>query len=117
MENQQRRRYTSKEFKDLCRRLGIVHQKTAAYLINRTCTRTRPDLTPDEIVFGGRPNLSHLRLFGSMGYAHIDWSQRTKLDAKCFQCMILGYADDTKGYRVLNLENGKMVVSRSVRLD
>lgn len=88
---------------------------TASYLINRKNTSANSHTTPYEI--GVKPNLEHLRIFGSMGFAHIDESKRKKLDAKSFKCRLLGYADDAKGYKVLNMESNKVEVSRSVKLD
>ncbi|OWZ18262.1 reverse transcriptase [Phytophthora megakarya] len=38
-------------------------------------------------------------------------------EAKSFKCMFLGYAEDSKGYRVYDLESNKVKVSRSVKLD
>lgn len=90
---------------------------TAAYLINRTTNSTTKTTTPYEICFRVRPDLEHLRVFGSIGYAHVDGSKRKKLDAKGFRCMFLNYAEHTKGYKVLNLETGKVEVSRSLRID
>ncbi|KAJ0389438.1 hypothetical protein P43SY_011659 [Pythium insidiosum] len=58
---------------------------TAAYLVNRTSTAAKPDTTPYELCFGARPNLEHLRVFGAMGYAHIDDSKRKKFEAKAFK--------------------------------
>ena len=90
---------------------------TAVYLINRTTTAATPDATPYELCFNDKPSLRHLRVFGSLGYAHIDDSKRKKLDAKSFRCMLLGYAENAKGYKVLNMESGKVVVSRSLEID
>src|SRR5688572_24433434 len=58
-----------------------------------------------------------MRVFGSLGFAHIDKAKRTKLDAKSFKCMLLGYSQTSKAYRVLNMETGKVAISRSVSLD
>ncbi|OWY90688.1 polyprotein, partial [Phytophthora megakarya] len=90
---------------------------TAVYLINRTSTSTRPTTTPYESSFKVKPRLDHLRVFGSIGYAHVDKSKRTKLEPKSFKCMFLGYAENSKGYRVYDLESDKVKVSRSVKLD
>ncbi|OWZ15106.1 polyprotein [Phytophthora megakarya] len=90
---------------------------TAVYLINWTSTSTRPTTTPYESSFKVKPRLDHLRVFESIGYAHIDKAMRTKLEAKSFKCMFLGYAEVSKGYRVYDLESNKVKVSRSVKLD
>ena len=63
------------------------------------------------------PKIKHLRVFGSQGYAHIDDNKRTKVEPKSYRCMFLMYANNTKGYRVFNLERSKVVISRSVKLD
>ena len=48
---------------------------TAAYLRNRMpTTALHQKVTPYELWYGRKPNLSHLRVFGCMAYAHIpDW--------------------------------------------
>ncbi|GMF28211.1 unnamed protein product [Phytophthora lilii] len=61
--------------------------------------------------------LGHLRVFGSVGYAHVDKAKRNKLEPKSFKCMFLGYADTSKGYRVYDLESNKVKVTRSMKLD
>ncbi|OWZ24415.1 polyprotein [Phytophthora megakarya] len=90
---------------------------TAVYLINRSTKSMHSTTTPYELSFMDKPRLNHLPVFGSIGYAHVDKSKRTKLEAKSFKCMFLGYAEDSKGYRVYDLESNKVKVSRSVKLD
>lgn len=90
---------------------------TAIFITNRTTNSVRSDITPYEICFQVAPNLEDLRVFGSVGYAHIDKSKRSKLHSKSYACMLLGFPEQTKGYRVLDIENGKVKISRSVTLD
>ncbi|KAE8992408.1 hypothetical protein PR003_g21873 [Phytophthora rubi] len=66
-------------------------------------------MTPYELAFKDKPRLDHLRVFGSIGYAHIDQSKRTKLEQKKNQ--------RTPGYRVYDLESNKGKDTRSVNLD
>lgn len=58
-----------------------------------------------------------MRVYGSQGYAHIDDAKRTKLESKRFLCIFLGYAANTKSFRVYDLEISKFVISRFVKLD
>ncbi|CAI5726240.1 unnamed protein product [Peronospora farinosa] len=90
---------------------------TLVYLINRTTNSKHTDATPYAIGFKMKPRLDHLRVFGSIGYAHVDDAKRTKLEPKKYKCMFLGYGDNTKGYRVYDLELNKVKMSRSVKLD
>lgn len=51
--------------------------------------------------------MQYLRVFGPQGHAHVDSTKRTKLDLKSDECMLLGYAENAKGYRVHALESKK----------
>lgn len=90
---------------------------TAVYLINRSTNTANSRNTPYELAFKQKPGLGHLRVFGSQGFAHVNDAKRTKLDPKSFRCLLLGYAERAKGYRVFDLENSKLKVVRPVRLD
>ncbi|CEG46980.1 polyprotein [Plasmopara halstedii] len=85
---------------------------TAVYLSNRSSNTAHPDITPYELAFKMKSQMDHLRVFGSHGYAHIDDVKRTKLEPKSFKCMFLGYAENVKGYRVFDLEDAKIKVTR-----
>ncbi|KAJ0392071.1 hypothetical protein ATCC90586_011078 [Pythium insidiosum] len=86
------------------------------HVLNRIPSTVRPGRSPFEICFKKRPSLGHLRVIGSKGFAHIDKSKRGKLEPKAFRCMLLGYSEVTKGYRVWNMDANKLEVVRSVVL-
>ena len=52
------------------------------YLKNRSPTKKLDFQTPFEILSGYKPDVSHLRVFGSTAFAHIPKDERIKLDAK-----------------------------------
>ncbi|GMF18160.1 unnamed protein product [Phytophthora fragariaefolia] len=87
---------------------------TAAWIINRIPNSVNIK-TPDEIVNKAKPQLKHLKVFGSLGYAHIPDEKRRKLDAKAFRCRFLGYEDGVKGYRALNVATGKVQIVHTVK--
>ncbi|OWZ17023.1 Rve-domain-containing hypothetical protein [Phytophthora megakarya] len=74
-------------------------------LINRSTNSMRSTTTPYELSFKTKPCLIHLR------------SNRTKLEAKRCKCIFLGYAEDSNGYRVYDLESNNVKIFRSVKLD
>ena len=83
--------------------------RTAAYLRNRVPNRGRTDVTLFELWFGKKPNVSHLRVFGSKAFVHVADSQRRKLDAKSIKCVFIGYDWQTdKVYRIYNHETRKV---------
>jgi len=42
----------------------------AAYLINRSPTSVLKDVTPAELWFDEKPNVSNLRIFGAVAHVH-----------------------------------------------
>ena len=85
---------------------------TAAYLKNRTVTMAFEKVaTPYERWYGRKPNISNLRVFGCVAYAHIPDSQRTKLDKKM---RFVGYSIQSKGYRLLDEKTRNVLVRRDV---
>ena len=87
---------------------------TAAYTINRCPTRSLGGITPEEAWTGLKPDVSHLKVFGSTGMVHIPKQRRKKLDLKSKKCIFLGYAEETKGYRMYNPDNEDVIISRDV---
>ena len=88
---------------------------TATYLRNRSPTSTLAyKKTPYEALYKKRPFVGHLKIFGCICYAHIPKEQRQKLDFKSSKCIFLGYASDTKGYKLYEIASGKIILSRDV---
>ena len=54
---------------------------TATYLKNRSPTKILDSKTPFEVLYGYKPDIGHLRIFGSKAFAHIPKDERRKLDA------------------------------------
>lgn len=86
---------------------------TSMYLINRTPSSAIQMKTPIEMWSGVPAEYEELRVFGSLCYAHID---QGKLEPRAERCVILGYPEGTKGYRVWRMENvsPKVKLSRDV---
>ncbi|XP_022835185.1 uncharacterized protein LOC111362695 [Spodoptera litura] len=87
---------------------------TAVYLQNRIVASGLEGKTPYEIWTGSKPNLSHLRVFGSKVMVHIAKEKRQKWDKKSEQHILVGYPDGVKGYRVYNPRSKKITTSRDV---
>lgn len=84
---------------------------TAAYLRNRVPNRGITNTTPYSEWFGRKPDISHLRIFGTKAFVRIPDSMRKKMDPKARKAIFVGYDYYTnKVYRVFNPE--KKVVER-----
>lgn len=90
---------------------------TAVYLQNRCSTKDVSDMTPLEAWSGHKPSVKHLKVFGCICYMHVPAEKRHKLEAKAEKGIFLGYSSQSKGYRIYNLQTGKVLVSRDVVFD
>ncbi|KRZ71003.1 Retrovirus-related Pol polyprotein from transposon TNT 1-94 [Trichinella papuae] len=88
---------------------------TAAYLQNRLPSRSISK-TPFELWTGIKPNVDHIRIFGSKAYSYIPKQKRRKWDNKAREGVIVGYGSTTKGYRLLNPTTNEIWISRSVKI-
>ena len=91
---------------------------TACYLRNRLFTAaTTNTKTPYEILLNRRPDVSNIRLFGSRAYVHIPKGKRSwKLGQRAHAEFLVGY-EGGNSFRVYLPEQGKVVVTRDVKID
>ena len=89
----------------------------AIYVQNRCPHAKLDDQTPQEAWSGQKPTISHLKVFGSVAYAHVPDQRSTKLENKRKRYIFIGYDEKTKGYRLLDLISKMVIVSRDVRVN
>ncbi|XP_074305528.1 uncharacterized protein LOC141640744 [Silene latifolia] len=87
---------------------------TAVYLINRTPTRLLNGLTPYEILYGEKPCLDNIRVFGSICYVHNKDKPKDKFNERGKRCIFLGYPHSKKGWKVYDLKKKQLFESRDV---
>lgn len=88
--------------------------KHSGVCINRCVSLMSREKTPFELWTLEKPDLSHIRIFGSIAYAHITKESRKKFDAKSKKCVLVGYQGDSKNYRLYDPSADKVIVSRDV---
>ncbi|KAJ9561853.1 LOW QUALITY PROTEIN: hypothetical protein OSB04_007013 [Centaurea solstitialis] len=88
---------------------------TAAYIINRLPSKVIRNKTPYEIIFQQRPDYEHMKVFGCLAYFRSNETKGDKFEAKGRPGVFLGYPQGTKGYKIFDIENKKIIVSRDVR--
>ncbi|GAU26636.1 hypothetical protein TSUD_102440 [Trifolium subterraneum] len=89
----------------------------ATYVINRSPTLSVKDMTPEEAWSSTKPSVSHFKVFGCIGYAHIPDTQRKKLDPKGIKCILLGVSEESKAYKLYDPLQKKIIISRDVVFD
>ena len=68
----------------------------ASYLQNRVPHKSVVGATPFEALHGNKPNVSHLRVFGSKSWAKIPLDKSKAFQSQSSECILLGYAKDAK---------------------
>ena len=86
---------------------------TAVYLRNRSIA-SGLEKTPYEAWHDKKPNVSHVRIFGSDAMVHVPKAKRLKLDKKSEKMILVGFSENIKGYRLYNKETKKVITSRDV---
>ena len=88
---------------------------TACYILNRVTIRSIINKTPYELFRGRKPNISHLRAFGCKCFVHNNGKKNLgKFDERSEEAIFLGYASDSKAYRVYN--KNSMCVEESIHI-
>ncbi|GAA0160017.1 hypothetical protein LIER_16666 [Lithospermum erythrorhizon] len=85
------------------------------YLINRTPSKVLNFKPPYECLFGVKPSLSEVWVFGSLCYAHNLKSELDKFASRSQKCIFVGYSFGKKGWKVFNMETPDFFVSRDVK--
>lgn len=89
---------------------------TAVYLRNRSLASGLNQRSPYEVWTGSKPDVSHIRIFGSIVMAHVPKTKRLKWDKKSVKHYLVGYADNVKGYRLYNPVKNDIITSRDVTI-
>lgn len=103
--------------KNLPRELWVAAVQTACHVINRLPSWPGTEPSPFEALYHHKPNVSYFRVFGSVCYAHVSKTNRTKLDPRARRCILLGYDTHRKGWKCMDPETKKVDVSRDVVFD
>lgn len=86
----------------------------STHLINRFPSGILQGKTPYQVLFGKEPSYEELKSFGYLCYSNTLSQHRTKFDSRAITCVLLGYSQGQKGYKVLDIESNKVFISRDV---
>ncbi|KAJ0522072.1 putative RNA-directed DNA polymerase [Helianthus annuus] len=87
---------------------------TTVYLINMLPSSVILGKSPYELMFGFKPSFAHLRIFGCLCFSTI-LNDLDKLSFNAEKCILIGYSNVKKGYKLWSLDNKKEFYSRDVK--
>ena len=91
---------------------------TAVHIRNRVTSSTLPpNMTPYHIWKNATPDVSYFRVFGCKCWYTVPKFEVQKLDPRGRVAIFVGYAENSKAYKVIDFETRKVVVSRDVLFD
>jgi hypothetical protein len=91
--------------------------RSAVYLINRTPSRVLQYETPLEKIFNTKPNYLSLRVFRCDCWPNLRPVNTRKLQFRSKQCTFLGYSQQHKGFKYLDVATGRVYTSHDVIFD
>ena len=86
---------------------------TACHVHNRIPSK-KTKTSPYEIWKGRKPNLSYLRVWGCIAYYRVPDPKRFKLGPRALKSVFVGYAENSKAYRLLDKDSKVFIESRDV---
>ncbi|XP_074353045.1 uncharacterized protein LOC141692213 [Apium graveolens] len=89
----------------------------AVYIQNRSIHSMLGNKTPQEMWNERKPTAKHMKVFGSIAYMHVPDQKRSKLEDKSKKLVCIGYNKKTKGYKLFDPDQKKVVVSRDVLIN
>ena len=91
--------------------------KTVVHTHNRMPTSSLPNSTPHFAMYGSKPDVSLLRVFGSAAYVHIKKDKRSGFSPHMEKCIFVGYPSQYKGWEFYNPQTRKFVLSDRADFD
>jgi hypothetical protein len=61
--------------------------------------------------------VTHFHIFGSRAWAQIPFEKRKAIDPHITECIFVGYPNDAKGYRLIDLSLDWFIIERSVQFE
>lgn len=97
--------------------MNLTAVNTAAYILNRSPTKTGRNQTPFEAWYKRKLDVNHLKVFERTAYALIPSQSRDKFYKKGEKLIFIGYSNESKGFRLFNPKKKELLMSIDVIFD
>lgn len=90
---------------------------TSVYIINRLPSSVLNNKCPYEVLYSKSPIYEDLKAFGCLDFVAASLSSTDKFAIRGVPCVFVGYPPTTKGYRLFNLADKSVLISRDVSFE
>ena len=90
---------------------------TLVHVWNQCPTAALDNATPCELWHGYKPDMSHLRVWGSTAYVHIQKDKHSALHPHYEKCVFIGYPDGYKSWKFYNMTTKRTIISEHTDFD
>ena len=97
--------------------LSVEACNTAVYVKNCRAHRVLGMSTPEEAFSGKKPDISHLKIFGSSVYIHVTKDARKELEPTAEVRILVGYTKTPHNYHVYFPNSRMTVVRRDIKFN
>ena len=73
-------------------------------------------MTPFKSWIQHKLDVTNFRIFGSKAWARISTEKRKDFQPRSQEFLFVGYSEDSKGYKLINLSTNKYFIERSVQV-
>jgi len=89
----------------------------ATFVLNGCLISYLTDMALEEAWKERNPIVSHLKVFGCIGYVHIPYATRQKLGEKSIKCVHMGDNKESKAYCMDDPKTKKIIITNDVVFD
>jgi hypothetical protein len=89
----------------------------AVYIKKRVLHRALDGISPFQVLYGKKPDISHLQTFGCLAYAQVPAEKRKKLDDGAKRCVFIRYTETTSIWKLYDITAKQAFTSTDVKFD
>jgi hypothetical protein len=89
----------------------------ANFILNRVPAKKIMHVIPEEKWNGRKHDISNFKIFDSECWAHILDEKWKKLEPKSHKCIFIGYAEDSKAYKLFDPSTQSVIIRRNLHIN